>query len=123
LNQHQLAVGIGIDPQFDCLAQLAEFDQSNTVSADCTATAPVEKNAANKEPQDPVPAYAWPRAPQARHPAAAAPNKLEAKRNHDLGGISLHESTRSRIVRRQDQARHVCLRTADGKPHFKEITG
>jgi hypothetical protein len=110
-DQHQLRIRYRIDPQFDPFTQFAEFDQAEPLPAEYAATTPVEK----MQPiRDRGILFRCARREQRRKLGIRRqrpPNKLEAKRNHDIGKTRLFESTRARAFRRQDQARRVRLRT------------
>jgi hypothetical protein len=102
LNQYQLCTWHRIDPQFDPLALLAEFDQSEPLPADCAATTPVEKIQPIRDR-----GILFRRARGQQHRKLRIrrqrpPNEAKTKGNDDVGETCPHESTRTGVARRQD---------------------
>jgi hypothetical protein len=102
LNQYQLCIWHRIDPQFDPLALLAEFDQSEPLPADCAATTPVEKIQPIRDR-----GILFRRARGQQHRKLRIrrqrpPNEAKTKGNDDVGETCPHESTRTGVARRQD---------------------
>ncbi|MBV8698733.1 MAG: hypothetical protein JO052_12870 [Bradyrhizobium sp.] len=122
LDQHQLGIRHRIDPQFDPLTHLAEFDQSEPLPTEYAATTPVEKMQPIRDRRILFRRTRREQPRKLRIRRQRPPDKAKAKGNDEVGETRPHESPGSGVLRCQDKARHVRLRTADGQAAFQDIT-
>src|ERR1700682_3745577 len=106
-DQRQLRIWLRIDPQLDRLASLAEVDQSEVFSCYFSEMPRADKIQPVGARRAVLRRARLQERCELRIGRQRSPGEPKAEPNHDVGEAGPLEASGPRVVRRQDQTRHV----------------